>query len=219
MEQDQSQQVDSNETARTRVGFPEAASKPKKSAWKLLLIIIIVLILLSVAAWFILGRNSRTPIEVEDVTPTAFINEEPTLMPTPTLMEVDKSEVKIQVLNGTGIAGGAGILKTKLEGLGFSGIEVGNASPQNYTDTEVTFSDSVSTSIIDEITSLLEDTYKNVEVNKAKVSGFDIKIITGYPKGYAPSPTNKPASPTPTIKLSVTPTLTISPTLTPTPTL
>src|SRR3990167_8781050 len=167
MEQDQSQQVDSNETARTRVGFPEAASKPKKSAWKLLLIIIIVLILLSVAAWFILGRNSRTPIEVEDVTPTAFINEEPTLMPTPTLMEVDKSEVKIQVLNGTGIAGGAGILKTKLEGLGFSGIEVGNASP----------------------------------------------------KGYAPSPTNKPVSPTPTIKLSVTPTLTISPTLTPTPTL
>ncbi|KKQ43256.1 MAG: hypothetical protein US60_C0005G0016 [Microgenomates group bacterium GW2011_GWC1_37_8] len=215
-------QADSPDNPRTRVGFPEAAPKAKKSGMKLVLIIIIVLSILASAAWFVFGRGGNIPVS-EEPTPTPFFNEQPTSMPIPTETEVDKSELKIQVLNGTGIAGGAGTLKTKLEALDFSNIEVGNASPQNYTSAEVTFSSSIPESVEQELTDLLEDTYQDVKLKTGSTTDFDIKIITGYPQGYSPSPTKvitPTLTPKPTTTGSITPTInpSITPTKTPTTT-
>ena len=77
----------------------------------------------------------------------------------------------------------------------------------------------------DEIVDKLESIYQSVASDSASTGSFDIKIITGYPKGHTATPTKKPTtaiSPTPTKAsgtITVTPTGTstsITPTKTPT---
>ncbi len=53
-----------------------------------------------------------------------------------------RSDIKLQVLNGSGISGLAGKAKTYLEGLGYLDVVVGNASESNLTDTVISVKDS-----------------------------------------------------------------------------
>jgi len=55
----------------------------------------------------------------------------------PIATSVPKSAVKIQVLNGGGIAGSAAIAKTFLEGLGYQDVETGNADSYDFETTTV----------------------------------------------------------------------------------
>ncbi len=60
-----------------------------------------------------------------------------TVTPVPSKVEVDKSSVAIQVLNGTGIKGEAGKMGEYLVSLGYSEMVTGNASRSNYKETTV----------------------------------------------------------------------------------
>lgn len=73
------------------------------------------------------------------VSPTATPTPEPTVAPpTPTpTVEVVRADVKVKVLNGTGVAGQAGGIKTLLEGKGYTGITTGNADRYDYEVSEV----------------------------------------------------------------------------------
>lgn len=53
-----------------------------------------------------------------------------------------RDSLKVQVLNGSGVSGAAGKAKTLLEGLGYSGVDTGNASASNFTTTEVAVKES-----------------------------------------------------------------------------
>lgn len=64
-----------------------------------------------------------------------------TATPTPK-SEIDRSTLKLQVLNGSGVSGLAGKAKTYLEGLGYKDVVVGNASVSNLTETTVSVKDS-----------------------------------------------------------------------------
>jgi len=205
--QGQAGQSPGDQSPRTRVGFPQQ-QEPKKFPTKLI-VVIIVLILLVGGGWFIFGRSrdDATPFEIKESTPT------------PTPEKIEREEIKIQVLNGTGITGGAGSLKTKLEKLGYSQIEVGNAPTSNFTATELIFNDDVPKTVRDEIQELLEDTYQDVEVEENSLDKYDIRITTGLPKGQTATPTKAKTTPTPTPKVTVKPTGgTGTPTLTPTTT-
>ncbi|OGM21626.1 hypothetical protein A2714_00690 [Candidatus Woesebacteria bacterium RIFCSPHIGHO2_01_FULL_38_9] len=202
---------------RTQVGFPQT-SRPKKSPLKII-IILIILAGLGFGAWYVFKGRASTE-ESSEVSPTPTTK----LTPTPTEVPIERENVKIQVLNGTGLSGAAGNLKKELEELGYSKLDVGNASPQNFKVTQVVFSDTVLESVKDEIQEKLEEIYQDVEAKEGDAGNHDIQISTGYPKGYTPSPTPKVTStPKPTSGITGTPTLTpvttptLTPTLTPTP--
>jgi len=199
---------------RTKVGFPQ--SKPqKKFNFKRLIVILVILAVLAGGAWFIFGRGQEGGLSLEP-SPTPFST---TSTPTPTSEEIDREDIRIQVLNGSGISGQAGDLQSELEELGYSGIEVGNASEQDNETTTVTFSSSVSSGVRDEILEALEDFFEDVDSETGSTGEFDIQIITGYPAGHTPTtaPTSAPtttATPTPTGQATGT----VTPTSTPTPT-
>jgi hypothetical protein len=117
--------------------------------------------------------------------------------------EVDKSEVEIEVLNGTGISGEAGFLQSKLEALGYDDISAGNASSSDNETTIVNFSTSLDSTLVSEITKLLEDTYSEVETKTSGSLSVDVQITTGLRKGATPKPSasasaSATATPTPT---------------------
>lgn len=103
--------------------------------------------------------------------------------PTPTSVEkakFKKEDIKIQVLNGSGIAGQAGKLKDQLETLAYDNIEIGNAEGPISNATIVIFSENVAQNLQDEILIELKKTFTSVDSQQLPVTeGFDVAITTG----------------------------------------
>lgn len=122
---------------------------------------------------FIKTDSASVPLVVQ---PTTSPVEEPTSTPE---TSVDKKELKVQVLNGTGIPGQAGEVKDLLVDLGFEGIGTANA-PEKVTEAAVDFSTKVPQSIQDEVLAELEKTFIKVwSRNGMENSGYDISVTTG----------------------------------------
>ncbi len=209
--QTQNSMSDQNSTG---VSFP-TVGQPKKSSGSKTLLIIVILLLAGVLG-FIIFKNSSEE-NTEDITPTVPVNETPTeapaSSPTATPKPADKTKVKIEVQNGTGITGEAAYLQTQLKNLGYTNVTVGNASDQDQSATTVTFSKNTATSIVDEITAKLKELYREVEVKTSTTATTDVVVVTGLRKGA----TSKPSA-TPTAKASSTPTAKPSGSASPTPT-
>lgn len=96
--------------------------------------------------------------------------------------ELDLSAFKIQILNGSGIAGEAGRVETLLNTYGFTETTVGNAGTYDFTDTEVSIKESSSNKLIDEFKSALAR-YSIVESDPlAENSPYDVVITVGKTK-------------------------------------
>jgi len=212
-----------------QVSFPQPREPEarKGSNARVVIAIIGVIIIVVLGGWFILGNRdgsatpTPTPVGGLSTFPTPGTAATPETSPTPTPAPVDKSEVKIEVLNGTGVPGEASFLEKELVALGFENIKAGNADEQNATETVVTYSRDFSQATADEITAKLEEIYTTVRTRKATPSGdFDVSITTGPRKGgsTAKPATAKPsatATATPKASASATPTPTATPTSTP----
>jgi len=85
---------------------------------------------------FVIISVSRGEIKMPEIgaKPTPTVTPAPTAVPTPM---VDKKSLNIQVLNGSGTAGVAGIVKTLLEEKGYTVVGTGNAKTYDYTSTEI----------------------------------------------------------------------------------
>lgn len=182
--------------------------KRKKGRFdKRYLLIIIVIAAIAAGVWFLL-RDPK--IEVEPLSEEETIEETSEPTSKPTSQPVDREEISINILNGTGIPKEASLLQGKLRDLGYTDIEVGNADTKDFVVTEATFSSKVPDDVKDEIIEELEDTYKEVD-SKTGSSATDITIIIGYKKGHTPTPSPAPTTaptqtPTPTESISATPT-------------
>jgi hypothetical protein len=203
------------------VRVPSGRRVGKKSKKGLIVaIVVVILLILGGLGWFILREPSiETKPEEESVLSVQEF-QQPTVPPTPTAARIARSEVVIEVLNGTGIPREAGLLQTKLGGLGYENIEVANADQQDRTSASATFSSSLSSEAVDEITELLEDVYKSVDTKTSSALEVDAQIITGIRKDYVPPTATPTSEPTPTPEEAGTPTPTgsVTPTQTPTPT-
>ncbi len=191
--------------AARKVGFPQVR-KEKSEKGKLVFIILAILALVSIGVWLVKGKIFKGGVsDYEKISPTPVEAVSFTVTATP--FNLKKEEIKIQVLNGSGISGAAKDLKEELEGLGYSDVEVGNASKQDYEITMVSFSRNVNQEEMDNILDKLREIYEEVDYETEDLENFDIKIITGLPKNYKLTPSVKPtSSPTPTV--SLTPTVT-----------
>lgn len=215
-EPQENQTQEQSSRVRTRVGFPEPQTNRGVNK-KLIFLVSLIIVALAIAAWFFLFKEESP--SVDEISPTPTL---PASSPTPEPPEtVNKQEIKIQVLNGTGLSGAAGSLKGQLEKAGYTDIKVGNAGSQDFSTTEVVFSTRTPASVRDEIMKLLQGLYNEVETSDASQSDSDVIITTGYPKGHTPTPTAKPkatSTPTPTAGATSSPTPTTTITLTPTTT-
>ena len=197
---DQMQSI--GQTSQTQGSTMPSARRQGSKKW-LVPSLIILLVLLSIGGFLLFRSPQEKKTEDENfVEPTVIQEPTPTPTPTPTPAPVDRSQISVSVLNGTGIAGEASLLKGKLEEAGYSQIEAGNASDQTHTTTEVTISASVPDEIKNDLQSLLEKIYEDVEVSRGSSGNADIVITTGLRSGQSlptPTPTGaKTPTPTPT---------------------
>lgn len=220
-ENQQSQQ--SPQVSFPQVREPEAG---RGSNAKVLIAIVGVLLIVLVGGWLILGNRegsatpTPTPVGGLSTFPTPEVASTPEASPTATPAPVDKSEVKVEILNGTGVPGEASFLQKELEKLGFTSenITAGNADEQDATETTATYSRDLAQATADEITQRLEEVYTAVRTRRATTSGdFDVSITTGPRKGGS---TTKPATAKPTATATATPkaSASASPTSSPTAT-
>ena len=104
-----------------------------------------------------LSVSKASPSPIASTVPEA----EATPVPEPK-SDVDRSEIKLQVLNGSGVSGLAGKAKTYLEGLGYKNVVVGNASVSNLIETTIAVKKDKE-SLLD---TLISDLSKNYKVAK-----------------------------------------------------
>ncbi len=109
------------------------------------------------------------------IEPTAV----PSVEPTPQ-EDANFSTYKIEVLNGTGIAGEAQNAAELLEGAGFSDITTSNALSYDYKKTVVEVKDAVPEKAIEELINALSQDYNVATASSTlKESTYDIRITTG----------------------------------------
>src|SRR4030043_754349 len=103
--------LDSGNTSGEKVGFPDV-SKPEKKGIKNLLFILLPIIFLAIGAYLFLTKIGKESATIDiSYTPTPL---ESNLTPTPTIGAsevIDKTTIKIQILNGSGISGAGSSLK------------------------------------------------------------------------------------------------------------
>lgn len=176
-----------------QIGFPNPNMSEKKGSGLIKWVIVVLGVIAIVAAGIFFIMRTSTDSETAVATPTPATDDRltavatpeptPTPSPTPSAAPVDRSKIKVEVLNGTGTAGDAGLVKGILEDLEITEITVGNADEQEETETTVTYSDKLDMALIDEIVAELEKTFDSVKTRKGTIAGdFEIRIVTGDKK-------------------------------------
>ncbi|MFH0749412.1 MAG: LytR C-terminal domain-containing protein [Candidatus Gottesmanbacteria bacterium] len=117
------------------VGYPDI-SVHKKSPIKGVILWALGVFAIVALIGFIIISASRGGIKMPEIgaKPTPTVTPAPTAVPTPI---VDRKSLKVQVLNGSGIAGVAGTMKTLLEEKGYTVSGTGNAKTYDYANTEI----------------------------------------------------------------------------------
>ena len=164
---------------------PVKESSPARPATKLIWAVLVVVLVagLTVAgfaaysAFFKKAAPEPSPAQADT---TSGDQVSPTASPTPGL---SRSDLTIQVLNGSGTAGVAGTVKTYLEGLGYQDIDTGNADSYDYTDTEISLKETKS-AYLDLLTTDLKSQY-SLSSESGSVpadSPYDVVIVVGQAK-------------------------------------
>lgn len=150
--------------------------KPQLLLWSV--IVIVAALTLGIGLLFI--TNTAKPVTITPtvtVTPSSAV--QPTVTPTP-IPQVTKDQIKIQILNGGGVVGAAGKMKSLLEEKGYNIENVGNADAYDYAQTVIKVKPGAK-NIADLLT---EDLAENYTLSSASgvlesTSPYDALIIIG----------------------------------------
>src|SRR5581483_4127996 len=133
--------------------------KSQKTAFtKTLLLGVFIAVVFFLIGFFILQLKlwSKLPFNmVSAPTPTTA----PSPSPTPTPIPLSKANLNVEVLNGTGKAGQAGLVKYDLTALGYKNITTDNASSQSNTTTTIEFDSKVGKDTQDELVTALKKVF------------------------------------------------------------
>jgi len=127
--------------------------------------------------------SGLSKLDSSSPTPSPVSSEVPVASPTPTAepaTTLKKEDLKIQILNGSGVSGAAGKAKTLLEAAGYKSIDTGNATVSNLAQTEIEIKVSKK-EYLEVLTKDLEKSYAAVEAEKPLVatSKYDLVITIG----------------------------------------
>lgn len=181
-----------------QVSFPNSNVQQKQESGKngvikWVIVIVGVIAIVAGGIFFIMRTSDDAGDSVANATPTArsgvlnsFDAPEPTVTeeeepsPTPTPEPADRAELSVEVLNGTGTPGDAGMVASILEDLGFEDTTAANAETQEETETTLTYSEKIDPATIDEIVAELEKIFTEVVTREGTIAAdFDIRIVTG----------------------------------------
>lgn len=113
-------------------------SKGKKKKFLLVVLIVVFVSALIVGGILInrraINKKGEPPVTPEEAASETMPTETPEATPTP---EFERADLKIKVLNGSGVAGKAGEVKDFLEELGYKDVKTGNADSFDYQETEI----------------------------------------------------------------------------------
>lgn len=120
----------------------EEKSQPDFLRWGLITLVVLIGLGIVGGGIFIyqkaLKNKKEKPIGAPTPTPTAFLLTEPTQAPEPSpTLELNRAELKIKILNGTGVPGVAAKAASFLEKKGYEGIKTGNADNFDYQKTVI----------------------------------------------------------------------------------
>lgn len=165
------------------------------------IIAISVLIIGLIISFFVLSKPKKT--EESKLIPTITSEPSPTSFP-----KIDKKTVKIQVKNGTGTPGQAGLVVKALTDAGYAveNIKTDNADEFDNDTTSITTKEKFD-EIVKDIKDSLKSTFDKITVgspNLGSTSEFDVVIVTGG-KIY------ETVTPTKSVEATATPTLTSTP--------
>ena len=118
-------------------------------------------------------ENSPAPTPESTVAPEGSPVSSPESSPS---AELELSEFKVQILNGSGKIGEAGKAKTLLEKAGFKVGNTGNAAAFDFTDSVIQIKNSVSEDVLDKVKSSLSSVY-SVKIGDILDSDSDYDIV------------------------------------------
>jgi len=173
------------EVADTR-GDLEVEEVEKKSIRKQYVLLAISVILLICAIGYLLLWSKTIPNpwfkkpESLHLKPTAVTVPPTTSQPSPATKPLtDKSAIKIQILNGSGIEGQAGKLSSLLQGVGYSNVTIGNTNNLEQRTT-IIYNKLLPKDVLLGITDAMKNDFPDPTSQEASQSGeFDILITTG----------------------------------------
>jgi FtsZ-interacting cell division protein YlmF len=121
-------------------------------------------------------KGNQAVLAGQNQTPTLKPSQEE---PTKPQKELKRTDLKIRVENGNGLAGSAGKLKAYLEGFGYNVATVGNSDRSDYTKTTVKLPKDFA-DYKELITNDLKTNY-SVEISNVenKFTDYDILVIAG----------------------------------------
>lgn len=124
--------------------------------------------------------TSQQAEQTEEIVATPVPTEAPTPEPTPEIVQLEKSEITLEILNGTGVAGLAGSTSTTFENLGYTVESVGNADD---TDANQLI---VASKYAEQIEPLLEDVKSELGITKITQEDDDLNVVARIIIGEAP---------------------------------
>ena len=178
--------------------------KVNGTVWVVLFAIAVIVI-----GGFVLSRQQKKVPEAKKDVVVEKKEPSPTAKP-----KIEKSSVKIQVVNGTGTPGQAGIVVKVLEGAGYSADNIKTDNAEKFTTLTTTITARTDfEEIVNDIKDVLKPTFEEVTVDSSNLntdSEFDIVIVTGGKLfevvTATPSATITPSSsPSPTVSITSTP--------------
>lgn len=133
---------DRPEDDREKPAFLEKEEEEIKhvSGWWLVLGIILIIGLVVGGLLWVNKKKNQEPeiiINQEESAPTETPVPTATSEPAEPLTEEEKTEMSVQILNGTGIPGRATIARARLESAGWGEVEVDNADDYDYVESEI----------------------------------------------------------------------------------
>jgi hypothetical protein len=220
MEETEPQQSQTTVEPQAQAPMAASAAVPPQKSKKTLAVILLLaaVVLIAGALFYFLGQKKQSEMQASPTPNSGLYVTSETPIPVPSSTAepvVDKKTVSISILNGTGIAGEASYLQGKLRALGYEDITAANASNQDNTTTTLRYLDTLSASVVDEITGELKNTYQDVTSSKSSSLDVDVQITTGLRKGATAKPSATPTasqSPSPSASPSLTPSPSPSPT-------
>jgi len=159
-------------------------SQDKNAKWLWLLIFLIIIGALAFAFFRGIGPfESISPFTKGNASPTPSAS--PVAVSSPMVEEspaadLDRSEVSVRVLNGSGVSGKAASVRDFLEELGWTVDSIGNADADDYESTEVRFKsefEDFANLIVDDLSSDYDSSLSSDELDAS--ASADIEVIVG----------------------------------------
>lgn len=153
-----------------------SSPKQSKNIWLTGGLFVVFLVVLLGA--FLTMPGSKSILSFQKPLPQTSPSPMPSELPSPSPSAVAKTDLKVQVLNGSGVVGQAGKLRDQMASLGFNLIDTGN-SLESSSQTIISFSKRVFQKIQDELLVELKKTFPDIESTQITSGEYDISIVTG----------------------------------------